>query len=90
MAQLIVRVPGAQGTDQVLRLLFILPVEFLNHMLSQVQCRLMVDDDFDHRIVPLIDDGDVPFLLPDDLSGISNLLRVLRDQSPAASAEFLD
>ena len=54
--------------------LFILAVELFHHLVSHIQYRLMVDDDFDDRVVSLVDDRHVPLFLCNGLRSIVDFL----------------
>ena len=56
----IVRVPRAGGRPGSPLFLFILSIELRDHLIGQVQLRLIIEHNPHGRLVPLVDDGHIP------------------------------
>ena len=57
---LIVRVPRAGGRPGSPLFLFILSIELRDHLIGQVQLRLIIEHNPHGRLVPLVDDRHIP------------------------------
>ena len=61
-------------------LLLILSIELLHHLIGQIQRGLMIEHNLHRRLVPLVDDRDVPILFTYGLRGRLHFFRVFRHQ----------